>query len=89
MTDQGLPEPTFEVLVTQFAAQALMQLGEAPSPLTGRPEVALHRARFTIGLIEVLEAKTRGNLDPQQDRFLKEALARVRAKYAARAGQRR
>lgn len=82
--DAGLPEPTFEVVVTQLAAQALMQLGEAPSPLTGRPELALDRAKFTIGLIEVLEAKTRGNLSAQQDRFLKETLARVRAKYQAR-----
>ncbi len=85
MTDDGgLPEPTFEVLVTQLAAQALMQLGEVPSPLTGRPEVALDRAKFTLGLLEVIEARTRGNLQPQQDRFLQETLARVRAKYQAR-----
>ena len=85
MTGDGdLPEPTFEILVTQLAAQVLMQLGEVPSPLSGRPEVALDRARFTLGLIEIIEATTRGNLQPQQDRFLKETLARVRAKYQAR-----
>ncbi|NRA97800.1 MAG: DUF1844 domain-containing protein [Planctomycetes bacterium] len=85
MTDNGgLPEPTFEILVTQLAAQALMQLGEVPSPLTGLPEVALDRAKFTLALMEVIEAKTRGNLQPQQDRFLQETLARVRAKYQAR-----
>jgi len=82
--DGALPEPTLDVLVTQLAAQALMQLGEVPNPLSGQPEISLDRARFTIGLIEVIEATTRGNLNPPQDRHLKETLARVRAKYQAR-----
>ena len=42
MSDEGaLPEPSLELLVTQLAAQALMQLGQAPNPLSGVAEVAL------------------------------------------------
>ena len=81
MSGDALPQPSLELLITQLAAQALMQLGEAPNPLTGAPEVALPRARFTIGLLEVLEQKTRGNLDLEEQRFLGESLARVRARY--------
>ena len=77
---QELPEPSFEVLVTQLAAQALMQLGQAPNPLTGAPQVAPDRARFTIGLLEVIQQTSRGNLTSDQDRFLTDTLGRLSAR---------
>lgn len=81
-----LPEPSFEVLVTQLAAQALMQLGQAPNPLTGTPSVAPDRARFTIGLLEIIERTTRGNLSTEQQQFLKDTLGRLNQRLSEVAG---
>ena len=77
-----LPEPSIKVLVTQLAMQALMELGQAPNPLPGASAVAPDRARFTVGLIEVLGRATRGNLTPEEDKLLGETLARLRAQLA-------
>ena len=34
----ALPEPAFGLLVTQLATQAMIQLGDAPNPITGESE---------------------------------------------------
>lgn len=79
------PEPSLSVLVTQLATQALLQLGEAPNPLTGVAEVSLPRAAFTIDLLRVLEDKTRGNLDPAEQELLEATLDRLKQRYAEKA----
>jgi hypothetical protein len=76
-----LPEPSFEFLVTQLATQALIQLGDAPSPLTGEPEVALSRARFTIGLLQVLLRKTVGHLDEKEQILLSRSIGHLERRY--------
>jgi hypothetical protein len=82
-TAGGLPEPRFELLVDQLFAQAMIELGEIPNPVTGRSGVAVDRARFTIGMLGVLEEKTRGNLTPAEARRIEQALAALMPKLAA------
>lgn len=84
--ERGLPEPTFRLLVSNFATQALMELGEIPNPITKRSEFAAERAKFTIDLLEVVKEKTRGNLDDEDERFLDGALFELRMKYVRRLG---
>jgi len=78
---EELPEPSFRLLVTQFAAQALMQLGVVPNPLTGQAEISLPRARFTMGLLELLENRTQGNLEEEEELFLQETLSQLRTRF--------
>lgn len=83
-----LPPPTFAALVQMLAMSALDALGAIPGPDGERrsPDVAL--ARHSIDLLGVLEAKTRGNLEPDEARLLDQTLFDLRM-LAVRAGSQR
>jgi len=76
------PQPagplTFANLVLSLSASALVHLGVAPRPEDeSEPEGAqpnLPMAQQTIEILEMLQIKTQGNLDPDEDRLLREVL---------------
>lgn len=76
-----LPPADFTTLLGSMVSQALMYLGAFPDPETGKAVVSLDYARFHIDLLEVLEAKTRGNLTPEEDRDIKQALSELRMRF--------
>lgn len=81
-----LPPPSFTLLVSTFATQALVHFGEVPNPATGKKEADLEQAKFTIDLLEMLETKTRGNLSEDENRYLSDILYDLRMRYVAGAG---
>lgn len=64
------PAASFLSFLKGLASQAMMQFGELPNPITGSREKNLPYARYTVELLEVLEVKTRGNREPDEDRYL-------------------
>lgn len=76
-----LPPATFHSLVQMLVTQALIALGQVPHPGTGNPQPQLPLARHLIDLLGVLEARTTGNLDPDEARLLTEALHVLRSSY--------
>jgi hypothetical protein len=76
-----LPEPDFRGLVGMLASQAIMGLGAMGDPKTGRVIIDLEGARFAIDLLAMLEAKTKGNLDAEEDKDLTQVLAELRNQY--------
>jgi hypothetical protein len=83
------PEASFASLVSGFATQALLNLGQIASPFSGKAELDLEAARYTIDLLGVLEEKTRGNLSEQEARYLGAVLYDLRMRFveAAKAPQ--
>lgn len=71
----------FAGLVLQQANLAAAYLGQAPNPETGHTEVNLEAASLFIDTLEMLEAKTRGNLQPEEARFLADTLTRLRLAF--------
>lgn len=66
------PQPnalTFSMFLQSLAQQALMQMGLIPWP-HGQRELALDQARDTIDIVELLKAKTTGNLDAQEQQLM-------------------
>ncbi len=66
------PQPnalTFSMFLQSLAQQALMQMGLIPWP-HGQRELALDQARDTIDIVELLQAKTKGNLDAQEQQLM-------------------
>ena len=51
------------------------------NPVTRKIEVNLEAARDTIDTLEALEARSRGNLEPDEARVLKQALTDLRLNY--------
>jgi hypothetical protein len=74
----ALAEITFGSFIFSIAHQALMQMGEVPPP----PGVDLPKdvegARQTIDIIAMLERKTKGNLDQEEQRLMTDVLHNLR-----------
>jgi hypothetical protein len=71
----------FAQLVMQSASMALMLMGKAPNPMTGKTETELDGARLFIEQLEMLEVKTRGNLSQEEQHLLKQNLMHVRMSF--------
>ncbi len=78
----AVPEASFLNFLGGLAAQALMQLGEVPNPLTGGRESNPAFARYTVQLLTVLRDKTRGNLSAEEAAYLESAIGDLTARLA-------
>jgi hypothetical protein len=85
----GLPEMSFATLVISLCTSALVHLGVAPDAGEGgaesgpAPEPNLPLARQTIDILEILQEKTRGNLDEAELRLLESVLHDLRMRFVA------
>jgi hypothetical protein len=78
------PGLDFNALVLSLGSSALIHLGEAPDPVTGKtqdPDFAL--AQQSIDLLALLQEKTRGNLTDDERRFLDTMLYDLRMRFVA------
>ncbi len=64
----------FASLVMHQAGMAMMLLGHSPHPETGKPHRDIEGAKMFIDQLEMLEFKTRGNLDKREEGLLKQSL---------------
>jgi hypothetical protein len=71
----------FASLVIQNANMALIFLGQAPHPQTGKTELDLDHARYFIDQLEMLEVKTKGNLAKQEAALLSQSLTSLRLAF--------
>ena len=76
-----LLEIQFVNLVSALAASAMQHLGKLVNPLTGKTEVNLQGAKATIDLLEMLSAKTKGNLNPDEANLLRATLSNLQLNY--------
>ena len=76
-----LPEANFAQLVFLLGAQAMQQLGAMPNPASGKTEVDLKVAQFSIDLLSVLQEKTKGNLSDKENQMLDELLFDLRMRF--------
>ena len=81
-TERELPV-NFATFVVSLASSAMLHLGEVPNPASGQVEKNLPLARNTIDLLDVLQDKTKGNLDGEERQLLDTVLADLRLKYVA------
>lgn len=78
---QELPEASFRSLVGMLASQAIMGLGAMADPQTNRVVIDLEGSRFAIDLLDILEQKTKGNLNDEEATELREILAELRSRF--------
>ncbi len=82
-TAQGIPLPqvNFSTFILSLASSTLVQLGEVPNPETNALEPDVDMAHHSIGILEMLQEKTAGNLSPEEQQLLEGVLYEVRMKY--------
>lgn len=73
----------FVNLVMLFKEAALQQMGKLINPITGKVEKNLDQARFSIDTLDMLKAKTAGNLSSEIERLLDTTLIELRMNYIA------
>jgi Domain of unknown function (DUF1844) len=78
---ETLPEIDFSAFVISLSTQALMNLGEIASPLSGKVETDVPVAKQMIDILAMLKDKTRGNLNASEDRLMEDILFDLRMKY--------
>ena len=71
----------FAHLVMQHTNMALIFLGQMPHPQTGQTAQDLEHARYFIDQLEMLEVKTKGNLNKEEEAILKQSLTSLRLAF--------
>ncbi|MFY9607094.1 MAG: DUF1844 domain-containing protein [Blastocatellia bacterium] len=77
----GVPEASFLDLLDMLAVQAALHLGMMPPQTQERLPIDLQLARHFIDMLAVVQAKTRGNLNADEESSLESALAELRMRY--------
>ena len=84
-TSKTDPEVDFNSFVLSLASTAFIHLGEVEDPVTHKKETNPLAARQIIDIIDMLYAKTRGNLEPGEEQFVQEILYELKMKFAQNA----
>ena len=77
----GMPGVDFSTFILSLYSSALVQMGEMPDPATGERYKNLEVARQTVDMISMLEEKTRGNLNADEDKLVKNLIHELRMAY--------
>jgi uncharacterized protein DUF1844 len=79
--DLGREAALFLQLVLGLQQAAMVALGKLMNPMTGKLERNLEAARNTIDTLSAIEARTRGNLESDEQRVLTQVLTDLRMNY--------
>jgi hypothetical protein len=78
-----MPEASFNMLVTTLATQATLALGQPSPEDENLIQVDLAMAKHLIDTLGILEAKTQGNLTPEESQMLSSVLYQLRMAFVA------
>ena len=76
-----LPEVSFATFIYSLSTSALVHLGEIPEPITEKMDKNLPLAKQTIDILGILQEKTKGNLNQEEENLLNNFLYDLRMRY--------
>ncbi len=68
-------------LVMWFQAMAMQQMGKLKNPMTDKIERDMEQARLTIDMLDMLDAKTKGNLGEEEKKFFTHILSELKLNF--------
>ena len=71
----------FMQLVIQNQQIAMMAMGKIKNPISDKIERNLEHAKVYIDTLDMLQAKTKGNLSEYEEKFLTETLKELKLNY--------
>lgn len=74
-------KPDISQVFSAFGMQALMACGKIMNPISKKFETDLAMAQYHIGVLEVLEQKTAGNLSDEEAQLIKDMLHQARMAF--------
>ena len=81
LTNEQKYQALFMNLVLSLQQAAWFQLGKVPNPVTNKIERDLLQARYSIDLLDMLFARTKGNLFEEETRMLDHVLRELKLNY--------
>ncbi len=81
ITQEQINEFLFTQIVLMFQGAAWQHLGKVMNPASNKVERDLAQAKNTIDILGMLQAKTKGNLSDNEQKFLEHALYELRMNY--------
>jgi len=81
VTQEEVMSALFAQLVIQQSNIAMMLMGKVAHPETGQVHKDIESARLFIDQLEMLEAKTKGNLSKEESALLKQSLMSLRLAF--------
>ena len=85
-SDTPLPEINFSTFIFSLNASALVHLGAIEDPASGQKVKNLPLAKQTIDILNMLEEKTRGNLNTDEENIMRNILYDLRIAYVKETG---
>ncbi len=85
-SDGTYPQVTFSTFVFSLSSSALVHLGEVPDPSTQKVEKDLPLAKQIIDTLAMLQEKTKGNLDKDEEQLLQTVLYDLRLRFVKQCG---
>jgi len=74
-------------MVMGIQSSAWIFLGKVQNPMTGKLDKDLGQANIAIDTLAMLKDRTRGNLKPEEDKYLSQALAQLQLNYLDEVGK--
>ncbi len=87
MTPEEKNKALFMSLVVMFQSACMQHLGKVKNPTTDAIERDLEQAQLSIDLLDMLLAKSKGNLAPEEDRVLHDVLKELKLNYVDEIGK--
>jgi hypothetical protein len=85
--DEASVEMDFGGFIVGLYQSALIALGHAEHPELGGGEADLEAARHTIDILRLLQEKTKGNLDQEEERLMKGLLYELKVAFVEATGK--
>lgn len=71
----------FMYLVGSFEMSAMMAMGKMKNPMTDKIDKDMTQAQFSIDILDMLVAKTKGNISEYEQKFLENTLGQLKLNF--------
>ncbi len=76
----------FSFLIMSYQSNALIHLGKLKDPVTQKQGINLEHAKLSIDILEMLQEKTKNNLNADESALLLKTLNELRIEYIKQSG---
>lgn len=81
MPEMSKHDAMFVQLIMTFQSTAWVQMGKVKNPHTDKMEKDTNQAQYSIDMLDMLSAKTKGNLNDEEDKMLKNILTNLKMNF--------
>ncbi len=74
-------EALFMGMISSFVTNGLINLGEQINPLTGNKTVNANQVTYSIKMLEMIKAKTNGNLSKNEQEMINSSISKLKMKF--------